>query len=202
LLLDGDFGPLNEKQVNSLEIISGKSNALVKLVNDIVMLNSVTPDTLQCEPIDLCELIEEAVKGAEAAANSRGLQVEVEVPARPQVALVDPHRLNQVIDNLLDNAMKFSEDGGHIVARVVDRDEQVRLEIEDQGVGIPPEAQARVFERFFQGKGGRQYRGQGVGLGLAISKQIVEAHGGIIGVESIPGKGSLFHFQLEKHRAG
>jgi signal transduction histidine kinase len=199
LLIDGELGPLNETQMSSLEVVSNKTGALVRLVNDIITLNSMITETLEREPTAIDALVEEAVKGVEVSAKAQKLSVKTELPGTPQMALVDSFRLTQVIDNLLVNAMKFSSEGGTIIARVLNRDGQVRIEVEDDGMGIPPSEQERIFDRYFQGDSARALKRQGVGLGLAISKQIVEAHGGIIGVESVSGEGSTFYIELEKH---
>ena len=89
-------------------------------------------------------------------------------------------------------------EGEEITARVVDLGGRVRVEVEDHGVGISPEVQARVFDRFYQGDRDTARKMKGMGLGMAISKEIIEAHGGVIGVESEPGEGSTFYIELDK----
>jgi signal transduction histidine kinase len=199
LMQGSELGPLTEEQEHGLEVIAAKVDTLANLVDDFVTLNSISPDTLQRALRDINVLIEEAVEGVEGSASERGLRVQVQTPATPQLAQVDPRRFNQAIDNLLSNALKFSDEGGRIVARVVDLDERVRVEVEDHGVGISPEVQVRIFDRFYQADRDTARKMKGMGLGMAISKEIVEAHGGVIGVESVPGEGSTFYIELAKH---
>lgn len=197
LLAEGELGPLTEEQRRSLAVISNKTDTLLRLVTEITSLNRLTPDMLQRSPEDVRGLVEAGVRGVEASASLRDLTLLLETPDTPQMALVDAPRLSQVIDNLLSNALKFSDEGGTIVARVLDLGARVRIEVEDDGLGIPVEAQPRIFERFYQGESGGRSR-LGSGLGLAISKEIVEAHGGAVGVVSAQGEGSTFYVELDK----
>jgi signal transduction histidine kinase len=107
--------------------------------------------------------------------------------------LVDPDRISLVFDNLVANAIRHSPKEGRIVVRARPSNGQVRFEVEDQGPGIPPEYRQRIFEKFFRMPG---TKGEGIGLGLYISREIVAAHGGEMGVDSGPGGGSRFWFTL------
>ena len=113
----------------------------------------------------------------------------------------DKGRLLQVFDSLLDNAIKFSPRGGKIVVAVEEAGTMVRAFVSDQGIGIPGDQQERIFERFYQVDGSARRRFGGAGLGLTISKRIVEAHGGKIWVESEPEKGSIFYFAIPKFQS-
>jgi signal transduction histidine kinase len=112
--------------------------------------------------------------------------------------LGDEQRLGQVFDNLLSNALKFSEPGSTVTMRMCEEGELIRTEVEDQGIGIPADKLTRIFERFYQVDGSTTRRFGGTGLGLAIAKQIVESHGGEIGVQSVQNKGSCFYFTIPK----
>ncbi|MBP7688784.1 MAG: hypothetical protein KA765_12780, partial [Thermoflexales bacterium] len=111
---------------------------------------------------------------------------------------IDRDRINQVFDNLLGNAIKFSPRGGTITIGVEDRGDRLQLSVADMGVGIPPDKLKRIFDRFYQVDGSATRRFGGAGLGLAIAKRIVESHGGEIWVESEMGHGSRFVFTLPK----
>jgi two-component system sensor histidine kinase VicK len=112
--------------------------------------------------------------------------------------LVDRDRINQVFDNLLGNAIKFSPRGGAITIEVQDAGEMILVSVADTGVGIPADKLEKVFDRFYQVDGSATRRFSGAGLGLAIARRIVEAHGGRIWVESEAGKGSVFKFTVPK----
>ena len=124
--------------------------------------------------------------------------MKVELPEHEVIVSIDEERIVQVIDNLLNNAIKFGRPAGEIALRLVDLDSQARVEVQDSGIGIPEEKIERIFQRFYQVDGGTTRRYGGVGLGLALCKEIIEAHGGKIWVESELGKGSHFIFVLPK----
>ena len=125
-----------------------------------------------------------------------GISLQLDAPDELPPILVDRDRINQVFDNLLGNAIKFSPRGGTITIRVEAVDDIVRLTIADTGVGIPADKLERVFDRFYQVDGSATRRFGGAGLGLAIVRRIIEAHGGQIWVESDLGQGSSFKFTL------
>ena len=127
-------------------------------------------------------------------AEERGLQLEVDPQSLTEDEVrADPERLSLVLTNFITNAIRHTSSGGRIVLRGLRQGGQVRFEVSDTGEGIPPEFQARVFDKFFRVPGSSV---QGVGLGLSICREVVEAHGGEIGIESQPGQGSTFWFTL------
>jgi signal transduction histidine kinase len=132
----------------------------------------------------------------EAAFHDRGIHVDVDVPIETPDVLVDASRIDHVFSNLLENALKFTNPGGTVRIYAEAEEEQVRFFIEDTGIGIPKELQTRVFERFF--RVARPDHPSGAGLGLAIAKEIIDAHGGSINVDSTENKGSRFNFTLRR----
>lgn len=128
-------------------------------------------------------------------------QLELDFPANFPSVQADDARLRQVVDNLLNNAIKYSPDGGRIVIGGSFDNETVTVYVQDSGVGLSDEDQARVFDRFYRVDGRLSRKTQGTGLGLYLAKAIVEAHNGVIGVESQPGRGARFHFTIPRERA-
>jgi signal transduction histidine kinase/putative methionine-R-sulfoxide reductase with GAF domain len=198
LLANGDLGPLLPEQAEAVQMIVQKANVLVRLVSDIISLHAVSPSTLVPQQINLTDLAESII----ARLDPQKLLAEAGIALRcdfaPNVPPVraDPDRMAQVLENLLSNAIKFSPDGGQITVRIWPEDGLVYTAVSDTGIGIPPDKLARIFERFYQVDGSTTRRFGGAGLGLTLCKQIVEAHGGQIYVESELGKGTTFWFTL------
>ncbi|MDB5098028.1 MAG: two-component sensor histidine kinase, partial [Cyanobacteria bacterium RYN_339] len=151
---------------------------------------------LHLDPTDLATKCKQALESMRRQAEQVGVQLALSVPTQPIMLRVDPQRIDQVLVNLLTNALKFTRPGGHVALNVLPLADAVRFEVRDDGIGIDDADLARLFKRFSQLEGG--VRRGGTGLGLSISKAIVEAHGGCIGVESAPGRGSTFWFTLPR----
>jgi signal transduction histidine kinase len=198
LMLDQDMGPLNEVQRESLSIVADKTNALTRLVSDIIFLQQVERESLDLSQYNMRDVARLALHSCEVAATNLGIALRLEAPVDLPPISIDRDRINQVFDNLLGNAIKFSPRGGIITIGIEDSGEFVKLSVADTGVGIPPDKLSRVFDRFYQVDGSATRRFGGAGLGLAIAKRIVEAHGGQIWAESEVGEGSTFYFTLPK----
>ena len=140
----------------------------------------------------------QAAQAVRTLAQQSAQTFKVELPDHEVIVSIDEERIVQVIDNLLNNAIKFGRPAGEIALRLIDLENQARVEVRDSGIGIPEDKIERIFQRFYQVDGGTTRRYGGVGLGLALCKEIVEAHGGKIWVESELGKGSHFIFVLPK----
>jgi signal transduction histidine kinase len=143
-------------------------------------------------------LIYDAVMTAEPQAADKGIEIQVKLDRGLPFVRADATRTRQVLENLLGNALKFTPAGGQVTVRAALEGEGVRFSVSDTGMGIQPEHLPRVFDRYWQA---RHVRRAGAGLGLAIAKGIVEAHGGRIWAESAVGKGSTFHFTLPAFHA-
>ena len=152
--------------------------------------------TLSFANLDLVKFAVDVVKDLALASADRGLELTVETPKKPIYVFADSGRLQQVMHNLLENAMRYTEAGGKIVVRVEAAPGEALVSVSDTGVGIPEADLPYVFERFFRSKGSRATNPGGSGLGLSIVRWIVEAHKGKVTVESQLGKGSTFTVRL------
>jgi signal transduction histidine kinase len=200
LLLEGTLGELAPQQAEALRVVSMKTQVLTRLVNDVITLQKAEMTALDLAPVSLTDLIEVGVRGAEIAALEAGLTLSYEAPTDLPPVLGDRSRLGQVLDNLIGNALKFTPHGGRIEIRVEDAGDFERVSVSDTGIGIPADKLERVFEPFYQIDGSSTRRFGGAGLGLAIVRQIVEAHGGKVSVISEVGKGSTFIFTVPKYQ--
>ena len=198
LLLDHTFGPLGEKQEKSLRRIRESGEHLLELINDILDLTRIQNAgvTLELGDCDLRETCEAAIRLVDGAAKEKAQQVSLTLPeSRPRL-LADDRRLKQVLVNLLGNAVKFTARGGSIGLEVKPAGHEVRLEVWDTGKGIPPELMGRLFQPFVQLDERLSREHTGSGLGLALVRQLVEAHGGRVELRSEVGKGSRFIIAL------
>jgi signal transduction histidine kinase len=202
LLQDGDMGALNAEQKRAMDIVAAKATVLARLVDDIISLQQAGKARLSFEVLCLSEVGHMAIQSAQASAAEAGITLLDEVPEELPVVMGDRQRLYQVFDNLLGNALKFSNAGDSVTVRMFEERATIRTEVEDTGIGIPADQQSRIFDRFYQVDGTTTRRYGGTGLGLAIVKQIVESHGGEAGVKSDLGKGSLFYFTIPTAEAG
>ncbi len=198
LILDGSLGELSDLHRDSLRIVLERTNTITRLVNDIVSLDQAERGALQLGPVPLHTVARLAIDGAEVTAAEVGVTIKGDIPSSLPPVLGDRDRINQVFDNLLGNAIKFSPEGGTITVRIREEDGFLRTEIVDTGIGIPADQLDRIFDRFYQVDGSMSRRFGGTGLGLSIVKSIIESHGGWVGVESELGRGSTFFFTLPK----
>jgi PAS domain S-box-containing protein len=196
-LEDGLGGPLSPEQEAFVHQIEKGADRLAWLVDDLLDFARIDAGTFQVrlEDGELGAKIREIVESLRPQAEDAHLRLEVVLPTAPLAARMDVHRIGQVLINLLNNAIKFTPPGGTIRVTAFQADGQLRCEVTDTGIGIPSSELPKLFQRFSQLEGGLR-QGRGTGLGLNITKSIVEAHGGRIGVESEPGQGSTFWFTL------
>ena len=161
--------------------------ALGALIDDLFLLARIESGNLALDrvPLDLSELVDEAVEALAPAAAARGIRIERDTPQRVRVA-GNPTALGRVVRNLLDNAIQHAPDGS-VVRVVVDGAERPRVEVTDEGPGFPAEFSAHAFERFTRADPSRNRSTGGAGLGLAIARGLVEAHGGRIWIGAPPG---------------
>jgi two-component system, NtrC family, sensor kinase len=191
------FGQINEKQAEYLDDILDSSRHLQSLIDDVLDLSKVEAGQidLHVAPFSLPEALERGVVIVRERATREGVHVSMSSEPGVQTVVGDERRIVQVIFNLLSNAVKFTPPGGTVDVTAARRDGEVRVSVTDTGPGIAPEDQDRIFEEFQQADAGKE-QPDGTGLGLALSKRLVELHGGRIWVDSEHGKGSTFVFTL------
>ena len=197
-LLRGEvYGEINAKQAEYLDDILTSANHLLALINDILDLSKVEAGQIELEvaPFSLREALERGVVMVRERATKDGVSVALAGFPETDVVTGDERRVRQVIFNLLSNAVKFTPQGGTVDVSAVRVNGEVRVSVADTGPGIAPEDHDRIFEEFQQTDAGAAHR-EGTGLGLALSKRLVELHGGHIWVDSELGKGSTFVFTL------
>ena len=203
LILGNTVGEPPPKMLNMLQIANQNSQRLLRIVNDILDLQKIEANQLeyQFQPVDLAQLLQDAMLELEGYANAHQVSFQLAVNAADPVLSADPDRLMQVLANLLSNAAKFSPANSSISIHLEQtKPDQLRLTVTDQGHGIPDSFKARIFQPFSQSDAADNRARGGTGLGLTISKAIVEKHGGQIRYVSAPGEGSSFIIDLPRQQ--
>jgi len=197
-LLQEMMGGTSGAQAELVRTIAHHTDRLQALVADLLEITRLEARqlTLSRQPTDLRTIVEKVVRTFAPLLEKKGQTIALELPSKVGLASVDRRRIEQVLTNLLSNAHKFTPKGGHIAVGLVERDDCLEISVSDDGPGIPPEEQERIFDKFYVVADGRGPAG--VGLGLYIARQLVELHGGRIWVESTPGRGSTFRFTVPK----
>jgi signal transduction histidine kinase len=200
VLIRGLVGRLEDEQIACVETIRQHTNNMTGLLQNVITVAHLDSGatTTELAPIDLARPVEEANWRVQNQIKAKGIALHVQIPSELRPVLADFDHVRQVVYQLLDNARRYTDEGS-ITVRAIDRGDHVRVEVEDTGRGIPPDMHEQIFQRFIRGDGvseGINSAERGIGLGLAICKQLVERQGGTIGVISTPGKGSTFYFTL------
>lgn len=200
LLLRGLAGPMDEEQRVFVDSIRHHANNMTSLVQNVIVIARLDSGllTTELEPMDLARPVGEAAFPLQGLIKAKGLTLTVDIAEDLRPVLADYDQVRQIMHHLLDNARLYTSSGG-ITVRAIDCNDHVRVEVQDTGRGIPPDMQEQIFQRFIRGDGtseGINSAERGIGLGLAICKQLVERQGGTIGVSSVPGQGSTFYFTL------
>jgi len=202
LLHDGQVDPASPTHKEFLGDILSSGRHLLQLINDVLDLAKVEAGKLEFrpEPVTAAKLVGEVLAILRTTAAQKQIRMETQLDPGVAELTVDPARLKQVAYNYLSNALKFTPIGGSVTLRVkADGDAKFRLEVQDTGIGISPDDLGRLFVEFQQLEAGAAKRHQGTGLGLALTRRLVEAQGGSVGVRSTVGGGSTFHACLPRH---
>jgi PAS domain S-box-containing protein len=201
LLHRGTVPPSSPKHHAFLGHIASSGRHLLQLINDVLDLAKVESGKLEFfpAPIDLPLLVTQALDTLQVAVERRDIQVSVDIEPGLDGLFLDPSRLKQVLYNYLSNAIKFTPESGHVTVRACSvGPHHFRLEVEDDGIGIAPAGLERLFADFQQLDSGYSKQHQGTGLGLALTRRLVHAQGGEVGVRSTLGQGSVFHVQMNR----
>jgi signal transduction histidine kinase len=190
-----DTGIARERAQELARTILRSAQRMERLVGDLLDFARVSAGGLAIEPamVDAAVLVQESVDACRSAADHKGLRLEV-LAARELPVFCDRNRVLQILSNLVDNAIKFTPAAGTVSVRAEDAGEEVHFAVSDSGPGIPEEDLPRIWDRYWRAA---KQPGAGLGLGLAIAKSLVEAHGGHIWAESKVGVGTTFHFTLQ-----
>jgi signal transduction histidine kinase len=196
LLRQGLIGPVNEKQLEFLRTIMRNVDRMTALVSDLSDISRIETGRLRVEPVAVpaAETIRDVITQMKPQFDARKQIVETDIPKDLPKLHTDPQRLMQVLTNLLSNANKYTPEGGRIEIRATPESSAVRVTVQDHGIGMTEEEQSHLFTQFFRGESAAVRDQPGWGLGLHVTKRMVEVLGGSIGVESKPGEGSTFWF--------
>ncbi|MFA5270129.1 MAG: PAS domain S-box protein [Patescibacteria group bacterium] len=200
LLLGDKIEKPSEKQIEYLNDIQSSNNRMLKLVNDLLDVSHIETGRkfeIVKQPTDIAELVGMALKNNQQLAKDKQVTVTICKGAEPKLSLnVDSDKIRQVFENLINNAIKYSKEGGQVEIGCQHGKKEITLSVKDNGIGIPQSQQNRVFEKFFRADNALTQATDGTGLGLYIAKAIVEAHGGKMWFESEENKGTTFFFSL------
>jgi signal transduction histidine kinase len=198
LMAEGQLGGINDEQTNALEIVSRATERLGRLIEDLIEFSSAsrTGLALNLTPVDLPELISAAIDRSREKAGKAGVELMLETADSLPRPLADRERLGWVVHQLLDNSIKFTPAGGRVTVRAGPEGRAVLVEVSDTGIGIPQERLREVFEPFHQLDGSPTRRYGGTGLGLALARLILDAHGAPLNLESRVGEGTRVTFTL------
>jgi signal transduction histidine kinase len=199
MILDGRLGAVAGKQRRGMETVLRNVDRLQQQIDDLLDIERLDSGRIKVQPgaFALQPLVESCLEMFRPQAEAKGVALQTEMPAAPVEVTADRDMIGHVLTNLISNAVKFVEGGGHVRVRVLpEKEGRAEVEVADDGCGIPEEAQAFIFERFRQADGSSRRRHGGVGLGLAIVKRILDLHEAPVRLRSRVGEGTTVAFEL------
>lgn len=198
LLASGAVGGLNDKAARLVQIAHNNCERLIRLINDILDIEKIESGKMQFDlrRMPLGPLIVRTAAANKAFGASRGVEIVSEMPPWPISVMGDPDRLEQLLTNLVSNAVKHSPDGGTVTLALLTKNGRARIEVRDRGAGVPADFRERIFGKFAMGDTSDSRARGGTGLGLAIAREIGERHDGTVGFSDREGGGSVFFFEL------
>ena len=199
MLNQGDFGPISQEQKSIIEKMAQKNDLLISLANRVVHTVKLENEQYCCNqgPVTMENLVNAVLEYCKEAATKKGVILEFKKPATKIPSLtVDEEMIKIALQNLIDNAIKYSPQGGVVQVGLVSDGKNVQLTIQDAGIGVPQKQKNKLFHKFFRADNAIASSATGSGLGLFISQNIIQAHGGKIWFDSIEHEGSTFYFSL------
>lgn len=200
VVLDGVYGPLNDKQNKAMSTVVRNCERLVRLIDSVLYLsmNKAGVDSYMFNFVSVSEIIGHAITDITPQANSKKLTIEQNIAPDMPLIKGDADKLTQILINLIENATKFTPNGGKIIVEAYEEGENIHVKITDTGIGVSADVISNLFERFYQVDASTTRHYGGTGIGLYISKLIVAVHKGKIWVKSEKGVGTTFHVLLPK----
>ncbi len=198
MFLEESFGKINKEQEKYLEKVYTVNEKMVELINDLLNISRIEEGRYVYKPTatNLASLIEENIKQFKEKAKEKEINISFKKEGSCLEAVVDPEKIKLVLQNLIDNAIKYNDKGGSILIKLTSDKKNLTVSVKDTGLGIPKEQQKKIFSKFFRAKNVMKSDSEGSGLGLYINKEIIKAHKGKIWFQSVENKGTTFFFSL------
>jgi len=198
LFLEGDLGQITKEQREFLEKTYKSNERMISLINDLLNVTRIEEGKYIYQSLfyDMSEIVQSVIDLFKEEIKIKNIKIELKTPGELPKILMDQEKIKLVIENFLDNAIKYTFPRGKVTVYIIRGTNEIEVRVQDTGVGIPKDQQSRVFTRFFRGSNVLRMDTEGSGLGLFLAKNIIEAHGGKIGFDSESGKGSTFYFTL------
>jgi len=198
MILDGDLGEVPKEQREFLEKTYQSNERIINLINDLLNVSRIEEGRYLYKPIltDFIPILDSLIDSYKEEIKKKNLKLKLKKPQKLPKVKVDVEKISLAIQNLLENAIRYNKESGEIEINLKEKGKEIEFSIRDTGIGIPKDQQNRVFTKFFRGYNAIKMETEGSGLGLFITKNIIEAHGGKIWFESEEGKGTTFYFTL------
>ena len=201
MFLDGDFGVLTAEQISFMKKAYESDDRMIRLVNEMLSINHAedTLDSMHIESTDLVKLLDEVVFDFTGESYKKGIELIFLKPDHPlKECTVDQDKIRVVFQNLIENAIKYSNKGGRVFVNITEKGDATEISVRDTGIGINPGDQAQIFSKFFRAPNAKQQDTVGSGLGLYTTQRIMEKHHGKIWFESKTGEGTTFFVAIPK----
>ena len=203
MILDGDMGKINKEQKEIMEKTYQSNERMIGLVNNLLNIARIEEGKYTINPIqtDIIKICQSAVNSIADNFKKKGVDFKfIRSGNKPIMVFVDEEKLELVVQNMLDNALKYTSKSGKVFLSFKETAKTVTVEVRDDGIGITDNDQPRVFSKFFRASQAALVEPAGSGLGLYMAKNIIDSHNGKIGFKSQPGKGSTFYFTVKKQK--
>ena len=201
MVLEGDAGKVTKLQKQLLSEAFTSSERMVHLINDFLNISRVQTGKFLIDrhEVDLTRIVKQEVRALETSADARNLKLKLHVPSKPLLMHLDEGKIRQVIMNFIDNALYYSRPNTMISITLTQLPNDVKLEVQDRGIGVPLKEQHNLFTKFFRAENAKTQRPDGTGVGLYLAKKVIDGHQGKLIFSSVEGQGSIFGFKLPLH---